>query len=1120
MTSPEILTPARPLLIPAPVEGPRQLTVITARRFDPGSAAIAEMPAGATIAEIVAHHMAGATPDQLSRTVVTLVSTRGEWEIYARHWSRTRPAAGMTVRIHVRLMGKSILRLLLQVAIFAAASFLGPLVFGAGLPGVLGTAAFGMLGSLALNALIPLPKPKAPPQPGDRYNISSARNEARPYGPIPEPHGKIRFYPPFAALPHTESVGKDRYARFLLNLGYADSVFTDWKIGETPLSEFRDHELLVVKLSPGDPWPIPGYPNPVFEAEEPIKLKQTDGWHVRRTASNVDYISIELLFEAGLGYVDKKGNVDAQQIEFEIERRRVHGDGSLGPYEIVIAPLQVFEGTVDQFRVSHAWLEDEVGQFDVRIRRLTLDADGVLGAMDKVSWVILRGVRPVLPVTFNKPIHLAYLRVLASGQAQGVLDRINCVVSTIRPDFDVPSGTWVTRETQSPAAHARRVIQGPANAFPAPDDEVNFGDIEELARFCHLKGLKANVIHDDEGTVESALKALMRGGRAFPTRHDGLRGCFIDRPQTVVRGHVASANATNFEGEPAFEEPVDALTVTFLDETDSFKQTERVVPRPGLVGAPKSFEQVDFRVYTDPRLVWIEARRLQYEAEFRWERFFAMQDAEHLFAPPGSLVMAHFLTVQQRQASGYVRLVDGSTVVVSQAVKMEAGKSYACRFRSAAGLSYVRTVLTVVGESEQLVLTGGGPSPAVGDLFMFGVAGEEAEEVVVKAIEPQKDFRARLMLVPHAPQIEALAEAEPPEWFPIEPVEREWADKNPAQPVIYSISTVSPPPPADGAPDEKGAVVIVRVKEGPGGLAPTDTILITISGADPSSEPGVPPPDTVRSVTAGIGLAHFHHFVVGDAITVKAQAFSIFGRFSAETAPQAYTVERPDDPPPNVTRMTISKLSDRSRRFRLELDPDAGRKKREDVEGYRIYSRPGAGWSFAELTPLVAGRITTTLFDTRQPLTTGPHVFAAVAVDGAGQESATPFMLSRTLGPSAGPALLIERVETVAGWNGTIVSGALVAGRLVSTVGGTVVYRTPVIDLGSNQAVDIAVDLYVAVARATVEMRTGLAADGGPAGVFRPLEEATARYVELRVTVSNGPYVAALGDIVTTIQPG
>jgi hypothetical protein len=95
----------------------------------------------------------------------------------------------------------------------AAASLLGS-AFAAGTTGaaVLG-AAIGIIGAMAINALIPPPTPKGLNGSSDPFNqlasITGTSNQASPYGVIPCVVGKMRFYPPHAALPYTETLGDD-----------------------------------------------------------------------------------------------------------------------------------------------------------------------------------------------------------------------------------------------------------------------------------------------------------------------------------------------------------------------------------------------------------------------------------------------------------------------------------------------------------------------------------------------------------------------------------------------------------------------------------------------------------------------------------------------------------------------------------------------------------------------------------------------------------------------------------------------------------------------------------------------------------------------------------------------
>ena len=89
-----------------------------------------------------------------------------------------------------------------------------------------------MVAILAVNALIPPPSFKGGlGGSGDPFNqlasITGTSNQANPYGVIPCVVGKMRFYPPHAALPYTETLGDDQYLRMLLDLGYGDLDISD-----------------------------------------------------------------------------------------------------------------------------------------------------------------------------------------------------------------------------------------------------------------------------------------------------------------------------------------------------------------------------------------------------------------------------------------------------------------------------------------------------------------------------------------------------------------------------------------------------------------------------------------------------------------------------------------------------------------------------------------------------------------------------------------------------------------------------------------------------------------------------------------------------------------------------
>jgi hypothetical protein len=83
--------------------------------------------------------------------------------------------------------------------------------------------AVSIIGTMAINALIPPPTPKALGASGDPFqqlnSLTGTSNQASPFGVIPCVVGSFRFFPPHAALPYTEISGDDQYLRMLLDLG-------------------------------------------------------------------------------------------------------------------------------------------------------------------------------------------------------------------------------------------------------------------------------------------------------------------------------------------------------------------------------------------------------------------------------------------------------------------------------------------------------------------------------------------------------------------------------------------------------------------------------------------------------------------------------------------------------------------------------------------------------------------------------------------------------------------------------------------------------------------------------------------------------------------------------------
>ena len=133
-------------------------------------------------------------------------------------WANVTPKPGQCVHITAIPQGGNggkWLRTILLIVVAVLSIYTGGLAAAAygSLAGAAVGAAVGIVGSLLVNALIPPPTPKGLNGSGDPFSqlasITGTSNQANPYGVIPCVVGKMRFFPPHAALPYTETLGDD-----------------------------------------------------------------------------------------------------------------------------------------------------------------------------------------------------------------------------------------------------------------------------------------------------------------------------------------------------------------------------------------------------------------------------------------------------------------------------------------------------------------------------------------------------------------------------------------------------------------------------------------------------------------------------------------------------------------------------------------------------------------------------------------------------------------------------------------------------------------------------------------------------------------------------------------------
>ncbi|MHC2021327.1 host specificity factor TipJ family phage tail protein, partial [Methylobacterium sp. CM6247] len=792
------------------------------------------------------------------------------------------------------------------------------------------------------------------------YAIQGIRNQATPDGVIPFILGKVRYAPVYAGLPYTETVGDERYIRALFTFGYGPLRLTNFRIGDTPIEKYKDVQYEVREGYASDA-PVTLYPDQVIERALSIELKFAGigaGPQSRFTAADAANASIDLTFPGGLGGVDKDGRKVAVTLEFAARYRKAGTEAWTNA-----APISVTAKLSGKpFTRTFPFSFPERGRYEIELTRNSGDFDNPDQDFSKKEiqrtgrsvWSALRSFRPEYPINFGKPLAVVAVRIRATGQLNGTLDEFNADAQTLCPDWDAATNAYITRETRNPASLFRYVLNGPGITYPLAQNEIDA--LKEWHAFCVANSLFYNRVHDYEASVLDVLSDIAGAGRASPHDSGTSWGVVVDRALTTITAHITPRNSWGFQGETSYSQFPDAFRVTFLDETNSYAQAERIVPWPGFSGDPKVFEKLDLPGITNPDQVWKETRKRQYELIHRPHSYTVNQDFESLVVTRGDRVELGHDVLDRNQVAARVRTVVGNKVMLDEPVTMEAGKSYACRFRRADGASLIQPVQTIAGTTNTITLTGTGDTPARDDLAMFGEATRETLACTVKGVEAMENFTARLSLVDHAPQIETLvANDVPPAWsgraggpaqsipdVPLAPMVTGIASGKLA---LDSVTTANPYP------------VIVSLQAIPLSYVPLASFDVQTRKAGVTAW-------TTTSRPSGAGAVVIAGYTKGDALEIQARAVSARGTPGEWTASVFHTVAASDATTPinlvaAIERSAING-STTAAFLRLTCDTPA----RDDLSLIGRYRATGAtAWTAIPLnsssrTSILAGPLT------------------------------------------------------------------------------------------------------------------------------------------------------------------
>lgn len=728
---------------------------------------------GATIEDLVvaAAEATGHSLRHYSRAGVALADRL----VPKSQWKHTRPKPG--AHVVVKVTAGDPISLTIAAAGWAASSWAATLSLTA-LQVALVQAGIGLATALLTQMFAPAPKQRSFARDSEqavaRFSIQGTRNEARPYGtPLKHYGRRVNVYPLLAALPYTEIFHDDnQYLRMLFDFGYGPLQIDDLKIGETPIAQYPGISYEVRQGYDSDP-PLTLFPGQVREEALSIELKYTSGFSIRTTEPGTDEVTLDINFPSGLQRITGRFIKFGIEVQFEVQYRQTGTSTWLpaplysnhfGVYHIGPGRFKVAANSKSAVRRSVRFMTPARGQYDVQIRRLTVDDQAVNTGENQSStteqsfWAAIRSFRNDPPVT-TTGFALGALRAQATDSLNGTIEQLNATVTSILPVWT--GAAWVEQATRNPAWCFADVLRGSANKRPVPDSRIDLVALKAWADWCDLQGFTFDGALDRPTSVFEALQEIAATACASPAVVDGKYTVVVDNARDTVVQHFTARNLRNFSITQQTPPALHAIKVVYYPESTQHQAAEIMVYYTGYDESNATlFETLELPWTTSAAAAWKRGRRALFAGILRNAVYEAEADIEHILCNRGDLVrVTHPVPMWGLGTARVKSLVtsgsDTTGVVVDAPLTMAAG-SYVIRVRQASGTA-VYALTTDAGAQTTLefatpVATASGP--AVGDLVQFGENGSESVELLVRSIEPGTDMTARLSFVDYAPAIQ------------------------------------------------------------------------------------------------------------------------------------------------------------------------------------------------------------------------------------------------------------------------------------------------------------------------------------------------------------------------------
>ena len=440
----------------------------------------------------------------------------------------------------------------------------------------------------------------------------------------------------------------------------------------------------------------------------------------------------------------------------------VDGEVTIGAGSLLDKIFYITASTSQALRKSFRIRFPSRGQYDVAVRRVTADTDDNQ-ILDKATLSALKSITYQEPVV-QTDISGTAMRMKASDQLNGPVDRYNVLASLVLDYYDPDEDDWVSGISSNPAAIYRYVLQSPAFTKRLPDERILLEDLQEWSVYCTSLNLSYNRVIDYDTSIEDLLNDIAAAGMATPHKVEGNYGVIVDNERPLIKGLVTPRNSSAYSGNIVYPEIPHAIRVQFRNEDKGYILDERIVYAPGYDRESATlFERLEFSSCTNSTLAYYYGLRYLRTALLQPEIHKFTQDFENLTYNRGDRIQFVNDTILVGVGQGLITELiadpgDSNVITgfrIDETVTIPTADDFGVRIRHADASSFTYySLTTTTGETDTFTLrdTITLPSaPGIGSLCAFTEFGKELD-LVVTEININKDQSARITAINYAPE--------------------------------------------------------------------------------------------------------------------------------------------------------------------------------------------------------------------------------------------------------------------------------------------------------------------------------------------------------------------------------